>query len=192
MAWSGVISLGNLSKHNPRKAQGSGWATSGAPLGASPGALPGRENDVGPKGGGRRGGGGPREHVGRCWGRLGKAVRDPNTTPTPASAGQTRDRSCGEPPFFPWSSPGGKSRADWSAAPQRRRERLHRLRHVSADGREWGWRGCGAYCPEHAEAGGGHVVRQGAGTRVRKGQGPGAMGAERRWESGWGLIPVLA
>ena len=35
MAWSGVISLGNLSKHNPRKAQGSGWATSCASLGNS-------------------------------------------------------------------------------------------------------------------------------------------------------------
>lgn len=49
--------------------------------------------------------------------RSAKTVRDPNTTPTPASAGQTRDRLCGEAVFFPWGPPGGKAGADWRTAP---------------------------------------------------------------------------
>lgn len=173
--------MGNLSTQ-PQESQGSGWATSRASLGnclwvpESPRGL----SLVGRMVWAQREGTGEAA-VGPGNTRSAKAVRDPNTTLMPASAGQTWGRLCGEPTFFPWGPPGEKAGADWSTAPQRRRKRQRRPRHVCADRRGWGRRGRGADCPEPVEAGGGHAVREGAGTWVRKGQGPGVPAAERRW-----------
>lgn len=173
--------MGNLSTQ-PQESQGSGWATSRASLGnclwvpESPRGL----SLVGRMVWAQREGTGEAA-VGPGNTRSAKAVRDPNTTLMPASAGQTWGRLCGEPTFFPWGPPGEKAGADWSTAPQRRRKRQRRPRHVCADRRGWGPRGRGADCPEPVEAGGGHAVREGAGTWVRKGQGPGVPAAERRW-----------
>lgn len=138
---------------------------------------------MGPKGGDREAAAGPGEHVGRDAGGLGKAVRDPNTTPTPASAGQTRT-GCVENHLLPLSSPGAKAR------------RLARLP-------SGGGRGCvdPVMCADWRNGDGVWARRllprtcRGRKLCGKKGggnQGPEGPGAERRWESGWRLIPVLA
>lgn len=121
----------------------------------------------------------PGEHVGRCWGRLGRAVRDPTTHPRQPLQGTDRDR-CVENHL---SSPGvhqERKPAQTGVRPPAAAGGLRRPRHVCPTGGNGSGVGAapaalpqGMRRPES-----GHAVER-AGTRGRRAR------AERRWESGW-------